>query len=424
MFETTDELLKQIRLGEDSSLGLKNLEYKGNQVSGPHRNSMADELAAMANTFPGVIVLGVDDRSRSIAGIPEEKLDIVESWIREICNDLVKPQLFCRIRKLPIVTADGIERFILRIDVPRSLYVHQSPGGYFHRIGSSKRQMAPEILARLFQQRSQTRIIRFDEQGVTNASKECLKKELWNQFKTPLSPANDEEFLLKLKLLTQDEDGSICPSVSGILMATEYPQKFITNAYIQAIHYRGTERNASYQMDAKDIEGPLFIQIAEAYKFVARNMQVYAVKEPARHDFYQYSMQAIFEAIVNAVVHRDYSIQASKIRLHMFSDRLELFSPGNMLNTMTIESLPLRQAARNELLASLLARCPIPFTEYSGDRKFLMDKRGEGVPIILTESEKLSGKRPEYVLIDDSELLLTIFTAKPPHIKGYTNEKI
>jgi predicted HTH transcriptional regulator len=120
-------------------------------------------------------------------------------------------------------------------------------------------------------------------------------------------------------------------------------------------------------------------------------------------------MQAVFEAVVNSVAHRDYSIQGSKIRLHMFDDRLELFSPGTIPNTMTIESLPLRQAARNELLTSLLARCPIPFEELSKTRSFLMEKRGEGVPIILSASKKLSGKLPQYKLIDSSELFLTIF---------------
>lgn len=415
MFETTDELLKHIRLGEDSSLELKNLEYKGNHVSGPHRNSMADELAAMANAANGVFVLGVDDKSRSIVGIPEAKLDVVETWIRGICNDLITPQLFCRIRKIPVATDDRVELIIVRVDVPKSLYVHQSPGGYFHRIGSSKRQMMPDVLARLFQQRSQARIIRFDEQSVTTAPRDCLEKALWEKFKTPLSPSDDEEFLLKLKLLTQDEDGKICPSVSGILMASEQPQKFITNAFIQAVFYRGTERNAAYQLDARDIEGPLDIQIVDACKFVEKNMRVYAIKEPMRHDIPQYAMQAVFEALVNAVAHRDYSIQGSKIRLHMFSDRLEIFSPGAILNTMTIESLPLRQAARNELITSLLARCLMPFKDFPGDRKFLMDRRGEGVPIILSESEKLSGQKPEYRLIDNSELMLTIYIAKPPH---------
>ena len=76
---------------------------------------------------------------------------------------------------------------------------------------------------------------------------------------------------------------------------------------------------------------------------------------------------------------------------------------------MTVDSLPLRQSSRNELLTSLLARCPATF---GGHRGLLMDKRGEGVPIILSESEKLSGRRPVYRLIDDAELLLTIYPAE------------
>jgi predicted HTH transcriptional regulator len=412
MFETIDELLQQIRLGEDSSLELKNLEYKGNKVQAPHRHSIADELAAMANSFNGVFVLGVDDVSRTVVGIPDEKLDIVETWVRGICNDLITPQLFCRIRKLPVTLDDGQERIIIRVDVPRSLYVHQSPGGYFQRIGSSKRQMAPDVLARLFQQRSQARIIRFDEQAVSTAPGDCLKKELWKKFKTPLSPEDDEEFLLKMKLLTQDEDGKICPTVSGILMACEQPQEFITNGFIQAVLYRGMERSAAYQLDARDITGPLDAQVEGAYKFVNNNMKIFADKSPGRIETPQYAMQAVFEALVNAVAHRDYSLQGSKIRLHMFADRLEIFSPGTIPNTMTIESLPLRQSARNELLTSLLARCPVPFAELAGDRQFLMDKRGEGVPVILAESEKLSGKRAEFRLLDDAELLVTIFGAE------------
>ena len=327
MFDTIDDLLKQIRLGEDSSLELKTLEYKGNRVFGPHRNGMADELAAMANTASGVFVLGVDDTSRAIIGIPQDKLDSVETWIREICNDLITPQLFCRIRKLPLIGDDGSERIVIRIDVPKSIYVHQSPNGYFNRIGSSKRQMAPDVLARLFQQRSQARLIRFDEQSVVSAAKEKLDQQMWKKFRTALSPEDDQEFLLKLKLLTQDDDGNICPSVSGILMATHNPENHITNAYIQAVAYRGTQRNAAYQIDARDIKGPLDIQLAEAFLFVEKNMKVAATKQPGRRETPQFSMQAVFEAMVNAVAHRDYAIQGSKIRLHMYSDRLEIFFP-------------------------------------------------------------------------------------------------
>ena len=85
------------------------------------------------------------------------------------------------------------------------------------------------------------------------------------------------------------------------------------------------------------------------------------------------------EALVNAVAHRDYSIDGAKIRLRMFADRLELYSPGAIPNTMTVDSLPYRQAARNEALTSLLAKCPVSESEHAfTGRSALMDKRGEG----------------------------------------------
>lgn len=412
MSESDDELFRRIKLGEDSAFEFKVLEFENGKIVGPHRNGMSDELAAMANTATGVFLLGIDDKTREIVGIPENELDQAETWVRSICNDLITPPLFCRIRKRALG-----DKNLIRIDVPRSLFVHQSANGYFHRIGSSKRQMTPEILARLFQQRSQARLIRFDEQPVSMAPVECLQRSLWEKFRTPLSPENDEEFLLKLKLLTKDEDSRIYPTVGGILMASERPQEYLANAFIQAVHYRGTERNAAYQLDAMDLCGPLDVQVAEACKFVRKNMFVYATKTPARCDIPQYSIAAVFEALVNAVAHRDYSIQGSKIRLHMFADRLELFSPGTIPNTMTIDSLPLRQSSRNELLTSLLARCPVTLEEPAAYRKTLMDKRGEGVPIILSESEERSGRRPVYRLIDDAELMLTLFPAKLPEIK-------
>ncbi|ETR69831.1 MAG: hypothetical protein OMM_03667 [Candidatus Magnetoglobus multicellularis str. Araruama] len=193
MFATTDDLLNQIRLGEDSFLELKALEFKSGKISGPDRKQMADELAAMANTSGGVLVLGVDDRTKSLIGIPLENLDLVETWIRNICNDLITPQLLCQIRKLPISMASNEERFIVRIDIHKSLHVHKSPGGYFHRIGSSKRQMTTDILSRLFQSRSQTGLIRFDEQAVRHAPKSCLKKKYWEVFKTPLSSDDNDD---------------------------------------------------------------------------------------------------------------------------------------------------------------------------------------------------------------------------------------
>ncbi|MCY4298395.1 MAG: putative DNA binding domain-containing protein [Flavobacteriaceae bacterium] len=412
-----NDLINQIRLGEETLLEFKNLQYKGYQVVGPHRNSMADELAAMANTDHGVFLLGVDDKTKTIVGIPIEKIDVVEQWIMGICNDLIEPKLNYYIRKLPIITDDTEEQIIIRLDVRKSLIVHKSPGGYFHRIGSSKRQMDTNYLTGFIQQRSQTRVINFDLQLVTDAHPDCLEKTLWGKFKTNLSPEDDDEFLQKLKLIKKDSDGQNYPTVGGLLMASKRPDEFLPHAYIQAVAYRGTERDAAYQIDAKDLYGPLDVQIDKACHFVYKNMRVYAIKNPTRLDIPQYDMRAILESIVNAIIHRDYYNYKSKIRLHMFSDRLEIFSPGALANSMTIENIPLLQATRNELIASLIARCPINPSEYiKSNRKNLMDKRGEGVPIILTKSKNLSGRIPEYREIDQMELLLTIYATPPPNI--------
>ena len=278
--------------------------------------------------------------------------------------------------------------------------------------------MKPEVLARLFQQRSQARLIRFDEQIVPGTTVADLNPKLYNRFRTVISPRADLEFLEKMQLVARDEDGALRATVSGVLMAADEPESFLASAFIQAICYRGTERNAARQLDAKDITGPLDVQIRDACKFVERNSRVFAVKAPNRIETPQFSMNAVFEAVVNAVAHRDYSIYGSKIRLQLFADRLELFSPGTIPNTMTIDSISERQSARNELISSLLARCPMNVDATGSQRNFIMDKRGEGVPIILAESERLSGKRPEYRLLDDAEVKLTIFAAQPPHGEG------
>ena len=111
---------------------------------------------------------------------------------------------------------------------------------------------------------------------------------------------------------------------------------------------------------------------------------------------------------VNAVAHRDYSISGAKIRLHMFSDRLEIFSPGGLPNSMTLDEIGERQFSRNELICTCLSRCKLTATIENIRRTRIMDRRGEGVPVILAASQELSGKRPEYKLLNESEVLLTL----------------
>ena len=415
MFDSQKELLDKIRLGEATFLELKEVRFAGGKVKGPGRDELADELAAFANGRGGVCLLGVADKPPEIVGIPVDRLYAVVTFAREICTDSIEPPLSPVIDPLWLPAATGEELAVVKIDVPRSLFVHKSPGGFLHRVADAKRTMSAEYLARLFQQRSQTRIIRFDEQTIPTVGLEDLSADLWERFRTPRTGDTAKELLAKLRLAGPDEDGTLRPTVAGVLMATEEPRRWFPNAYIQAVAYRGNQIRPDaagdpYQLDAADISGPLDVQVEEACRFVAKNMKIAAFKEQGRRDRPQFDMTAVFEAVVNAVAHRDYSIHSAKIRLRVFEDRLEVYSPGTIPNTMTVDSLVHLQAARNEVLTSLLAKCPV-LTDgpVVTDRVTLMDKRGEGVRIILDNSERLAGRTPVYRLIDDAELLLVIY---------------
>ena len=413
MFDSVEELLRQIRLGEDSAIEFKTIRFQGERIVGPKRDVLADELAAIANSGrAGVLVFGVDDKTRDINGIPVEHLDTVERFILEICEHSIEPPLHFYTFRLELPDLLGEPQPVLKVEIPRSLFVHRSPGGYFRRVGSSKRPISPDVLARLFQQRSQARLIRFDEQPVPETRFQDLDEALWRRF---LGTRTDDPVVIlrKMKILTEEESGEERVSVAGILMCSRRPAQWLPSAFIQAVHYRGLRQDSNYQFDAQEIHGPVDEQVRTALKFVQRNMRVAARKMPARVEIPQFSLQAVFEAVVNAVAHRDYSVHGSKIRLFLFDDRLELYSPGSLPNTITIDSLALRQSTRNELLTSLLAKCALEDLSDQAGRMFLMEKRGDGVPIILDETARLAGELPEYRLLDDAELLLTIPSASP-----------
>ena len=399
MFDSLTELTEKIYLGEDSTI-----EFKREL---PRRERLADEIAAFANASGGVILIGVDDDS-NIVGTDRQDLDRTEKIVVEICRNNIDPMVHIVTEKLRID-----DKNLLKIEVPRSLFVHKSSNGYFIRQGSSKREMTTEQLGRLLQSRSQAHIISFDEQFVPNTYKDTLRETLYQRFITEGVTDREkiEDLLLKRRLLVK-ESQEYRASVAGLLMCHDEPDDYLYNSFIQAVFYNSMEKDANYQIDAKDFRGPLDQQIVDTFKFVEKYNQVSARKEIGRIDRPQYSMRAVFEAVVNAVVHRDYSKAGSKIRLFMFADRLELYSPGALANTLTVDDLPYNQATRNELLARLLSE--ITLDDDMGAqvvRRHFLERRGEGVGIILNESEMLSGKTPVYELFGE-ELRLTIFAAK------------
>ena len=410
------ELVRRIRLGEDSTLEFKRVLTAGHKVKSPARNDIADELAAMANAKGGVIVFGVDDKTRDVVGVPLDRLQTVETWVREICNDAIHPPVAPLIMVMELPSSDGSLVPVVCVDLERGLFVHRSPGGFYTRIGSSKRRMSSELLGRLYQERSQSRLIRFDESPVPGVGIDALDPTLAARF---LRSSDDEEeddpaAMTKLGIVAHGSEAGDRLSLAGVLLCTPKPVNWLRHAYVQAVSYVGEREDVNYQEDARDFEGPIDQQVFDAWHFVKRNMRYWATKGTSRVEMPQFSERAVFEALVNAVAHRDYSMSGARIRLHMFRDRLELYVPGELVNTLKPESMHLRQYNRNELIVSLLARRRVD-PDLDLGRRYMMDRRGDGVPIIRRETRRLSGRLPEYELIDGNELRLVMWaSAEPP----------
>ena len=401
MTYSDEEVRRQLQLGEDSNWEFKAVEFAGNVPRSPRRDDLADEIAAFANAYGGVLLYGVTDDGE-VQGMSREQIVELDSRLVEVSTDSIRPAVRIRTNHRQL---DG--RLLLVVDVPEGDSQHESPGGSYVRVGGSKRRMTSDERLRLAQRRGQARFHSYDEQTVPDTGFETLDESLWKPLLSAEGAAEPESTLVKLALLANDAAGILRATVAGVLLCTRNPEQWLPNAGITATRYLGSDR-ASGQIDAQEIAGPLNRQIGDAVAFAVRNMRVAALKDPARVNLPEYSERALFEAIVNAVVHRDYSIRGSKIRLSMFEDRLEVQSPGSLPNNLTLESMEARQATRNEALTSVLARMPVGGMSGSEDRQYIMERRGYGVPIILRETLELSGMQPEYCLIDNSEVLLTI----------------
>ena len=400
-----EEIRTHLRLGEDSQWEFTRIEFGGNKPTGPRRDDLADELAAFANASGGVLLCGVEDDG-TIQNLSRGQIATLSRLLAEVSTDAIEPPLRVDIHRREL---DG-KAFML-VAVPCGEAVHERGGQAFIRVGATKRRLHKDESLRLEQDRAQSRYLWFDRQTVPETGFQTLSERLWEPLLSVAGAANPQRGLTNLRLLARDESGVDRATVAGILLCAPSPQDWLSHATITATHYRGLDR-ASGQLDAQEIAGPLPQQIADAVQFVVRNMRVSSRKTPEREDIFQYSRTAVFEAVVNAVAHRDYSISSRRIRLSMFKDRLEIDSPGQLPNGMTIEGMEASQATRNEVIASVFRRIPVANVAGSEHRRYLMDRRGNGVPIIISETRQATGLLPEYEVIDGSSMVLSIPAAK------------
>jgi predicted HTH transcriptional regulator len=396
-----EDIQLRLKLGEDNKWEFKQVEFSGRHLISPSRGDLAAEMIAFANADGGRLLMGVTDEG-VLQDMTREQMDAFDNLVVEVSTDSIKPSLRIKVHRRKLED----KAFVL-VEVPRGDSLYECGGRSWIRVGTSKRRLTGDEPMRLPQRRAQGRQRSFDVWPVAKTGFNTLDPVLWRSMLSAEDAIEPEVALGKLALLTSDESGVQCATIAGVLLCTRHPEQWLPNAAISATRYRGTDRTTG-QVDSQEITGPLQQQIADALTFTGRNMQVAARKTPARIDMPQYSEKAIFEAVVNAVVHRDYSIRSSRIRLSMFSDRLEIQSPGALPNSLTLESMTLRQATRNEIIASVMGRMGVGDIRGSADRRYFMERRGDGVPTIIRETRELSGRAPEYRLIDDAEVLLRI----------------
>ena len=408
MLDSLEEIERQLMVGEDSLSEFKEVSLTKRGVKSPNSTAIAGEMVAFANAVGGTIFLGVSDDGIA-RGVPRDRLRDIENWIINVGTNNCDPPIRPILRREQLIGPDGVEVVILLVEIRRGSFVHvTSDGRHYERVGSSKQILAGAQLARLFQERGRTFV--FDEQPVPTATLDDLDQ---GKIKRYFGDTRDripwQNLLLNTKIIAKLEDSVLCPTVAGLLVFGKAPQDDMPHAYIEAAVYRDIHLTSDDLVHSEPIQGPIDLQIESAVNFVRRFMLKPARKPVGRNDYPQYDIRTIREAIVNAVAHRNYLITGSKIRMFLYSDRIEIYSPGGLPNTLTVDSMAYRVFTRNQLLVNFLSRMKSATTG-----ELFLESRGEGVRTILDIGEAHAGRPPVYNLYGD-ELMLTIWGKPSPH---------
>lgn len=400
-----DEIRQRLGLREDSRWEFKQLEFRGNQLTSPSQEELAEDIVAFANASGGTLLCSITDDGQ-IQGLTDLQLVAFGRSLAGASSEVVKPALRVQMRRFVL---GG--KLVARVRVPQGKRVHECDNRALIRVGASNQCLGNTERTRLDQSRELANQLRFDEQVVPDSDFESLDERLWEPLISVTDGDNPRRALTNLRLLSTDEFGIERATVAGTLLCTASPEIWLPTARIYATSHRG-EDTSTDQIDAQQIVGPLTTQIADAVKFVTKNMRVAARKTPSREDLPEYDETAVFEAMVNAVVHRDYSVDSRGIRITMLKGCLTIDVPGMLARGMTIESMDSTQATRNEAISSVLRRVPVDGVSGSSHRRFLMERRGVGVSIIKSRTLEATGSLPKYSLVGNSSVLLRIPAAK------------
>ena len=357
------ELAELIRNGENSGV-----EFKRDDV---HPDGLAKEVVALLNFEGGHILLGVEDNGE-VSGLTRDAQS-AEEWVVNICRNDIRPAILPYWETLPWTLGQTIGVITIPADSPDKPYKAKRGSAWttFIRAGSTSRDASREEEMRLYQAAG---LLRYDIKAVSGTDLSSLdRRRLENYFRDVLKqscPASDDDegwtkLLLNVDFLVPDR-GRAIGTVAGVLLFGSNPHRFLPHSGITATAYPGADKGYA-TTDEEIIRGPLVSVragkriveagvIDRAADFVARNIGTTAwlvgarrVRRPTL------PLEAVREAVVNAVTHRDYTVTGTDIEVSLYQDRLEVISPGRLPNTVTVEKMKQGyRAARNELLKDTL----------------------------------------------------------------------
>ena len=395
MSMTRTDLLEIIRNGENSGV-----EFKRDVVQ---NRDLAKELVAFANFEGGIVLLGVEDDGR-VSGITR---DDPEMFVMNTCRDKVRPG-FIPFYEVVKDVEPGKDVAVVRVSRGLDVHTlwHDNKNTYFVRVGTQSREPTPEELSRLFQQRGGFRAELRPVSGATIADLDMRRlRNYFVRVRQQDVPDDGDEAAWKTLLFNTEvmvDDGV---TVSGVLLFGRTPNRFLPQAGIDAAAFPGASKDYAARERAA-LRGPMtpllndggeIVEaglVEQALAFVNRNVAIAGQLEAGgarREDIPAYPAEAVREAIVNALVHRDYLLSSTDIELSIYDDRMEIVSPGRLPNGITpARMLTGCRAARNQLIKDVMR-----------DYRYL-EHSGMGVPRKIVKCmREHNGTEP--VLIEDGE---------------------
>ena len=321
----------------------KNLEFK--QIL-PGSEKLAKSIIAFANMSGGKIIIGITDHKEVVGidagGIPEE-MDRISNIVHDCIRPVLAPDLY--------VQAMG-EKTLLVINVPASqmkphyLKSEGKADGTYIRVGATNKQADAEYIQELERQRLN---IGFDEDWFREDEGEIDKLDLLAVLSGNLHKPVLEKDLLNLKLCKMDQEQCRFTNAAAILLGS------FEHVRIKCARFKGDD--ARVFIDRKEYDGNLFDQIERTMQFLQNHINLHGEVGPdhiRRIDRYEIPTDALREAILNAVVHRDYSMRGSDIKVAVFDSRIEITSPGGFPKGITVdEIIGGRSEIRNRIVARI-----------------------------------------------------------------------